>query len=93
MTIGVMRILIASACLMAASSTGVEAQERAVADPLPHVETSECPFDVSIATGKVADGDPTVRIAELRRIDTVVRAGRVYSVRDLYAEVGVVPDW
>jgi hypothetical protein len=23
----------------------------------------------------------------------VVRAGRVYSVRDLYAEVGVVPDW
>jgi imidazolonepropionase-like amidohydrolase len=52
----------------------------------------------SITTGKVADiiigdGDPTVRIAELRRIETVVRAGRVYPVRDLYAEVGVMPDW
>jgi pimeloyl-ACP methyl ester carboxylesterase len=47
MTIGVMRILIASACLMAASSTGVEAQERAHGDPIPHFETSECPFDTS----------------------------------------------
>jgi imidazolonepropionase-like amidohydrolase len=52
----------------------------------------------SIAAGKVADiiivdGDPTVRIADLRRIETVVGAGRVYSVRDLYAEVGVLPDW
>jgi hypothetical protein len=52
----------------------------------------------SITTGKVADiiivdGDPTARIAELRRIETVVRAGRVYPVRDLYAEVGVMPDW
>jgi hypothetical protein len=88
MTIGVLRILIASACLMAVSSTGVEAQERAAADPLPHFGTSECPFYVSIATGKVADiiivdGDPTVRIAELRIIETVVCAGRVYSVRDL----------
>jgi imidazolonepropionase-like amidohydrolase len=52
----------------------------------------------SIATGKVADiiivhGEPTVRIVELRRIETLVRAGRVYSVRGLYAEVEVMPDW
>jgi imidazolonepropionase-like amidohydrolase len=52
----------------------------------------------SIAAGKVADiiivdGDPTARIRDLRRVETVVRAGRVYSVRDLYAEVGVTPTW
>jgi pimeloyl-ACP methyl ester carboxylesterase len=47
MTMGVLRILIASACLMAASSTGLDAQERAAADPLPHFETSECPFDTT----------------------------------------------
>jgi imidazolonepropionase-like amidohydrolase len=40
----------------------------------------------------IVDGDPSVRIADLRRIETVVRAGRVYSVRDLYAEVGMMPD-
>ena len=52
----------------------------------------------SIEAGKVADiiivdGNPAARIADLHRIETVVRAGRVYSVRDLYAEVGVTPNW
>jgi imidazolonepropionase-like amidohydrolase len=52
----------------------------------------------SIEVGKVADiiivdGNPAARIADLRRIETVMRAGRVYSVRDLYAEVGVTPNW
>jgi imidazolonepropionase-like amidohydrolase len=52
----------------------------------------------SIEAGKVADiiivdGNPAARITDLRRIETVVRAGRVYSVRDLYAEVGVTPRW
>lgn len=52
----------------------------------------------SIAPGKVADiiivdGKPAERIRDLRRVETVVRAGRVYSVRDLYAEVGVTPKW
>ena len=52
----------------------------------------------SIEPGKVADiiivdGNPAEHIRDLRRIETVVRAGRVYSVRDLYAEVGVTPHW
>lgn len=52
----------------------------------------------SIEPGKVADiiivdGNPAENIRDLRRIDTVVRGGQVYSVRDLYAEVGVTPDW
>jgi cytosine/adenosine deaminase-related metal-dependent hydrolase len=52
----------------------------------------------SIAPGKVADiiivdGNPAERIRDLRRVETVVRSGRVYSVRDLYAEVGVTPKW
>jgi hypothetical protein len=52
----------------------------------------------SIEPGKVADiiivdGDPATRIRDLRKVETVVRAGRVYSVRDLYAEVGVTPTW
>ena len=52
----------------------------------------------SIEPGKFADiiivdGNPAERIRDLRRIETVVRAGRVYSVRDLYAEVGVTPTW
>jgi imidazolonepropionase-like amidohydrolase len=52
----------------------------------------------SIEPGKVADiiivdGNPAERIRDLRRVETIVRAGRVYSVRDLYAEVGVTPKW
>ena len=52
----------------------------------------------SIEAGKVADiiivdGDPAARITDLRRIEMVVRAGRVYSVGDLYAEVGITPRW
>jgi hypothetical protein len=52
----------------------------------------------SIAVGKVADlvivdGQPATRIRDLRRTETVVRAGRVYAVRDLYAVVGVTPRW
>ena len=52
----------------------------------------------SIAPGKVADlvivnGRPAERITDLRRTERVVRAGRVYAARDLYAAVGVTPTW
>lgn len=50
----------------------------------------------SIAVGKVADlaivaGRPAERITDLRRTETVVRAGRVYASRALYQAVGVTP--
>jgi hypothetical protein len=52
----------------------------------------------SIAVGKVADlvivdGQPATRIRDLRRTELVVRAGRVYRARDLYAAVGLTPKW
>lgn len=50
----------------------------------------------SVAVGKVADlaivaGRPAERIADLRRTETVVRAGRVYRSRALYEAVGLAP--
>ena len=50
----------------------------------------------SIAVGKVADlvvidGRPTERIGDVRRTVHVVRAGRVYLTRDLFAAVNVTP--
>jgi len=47
----------------------------------------------SIAVGKVADvlivdGRPTERIGDLARLETVVRGGRLYQVRDLRAALG-----
>ena len=50
----------------------------------------------SIVVGKVADlvivdGQPATRISDLRRAETVIRAGRVYDVRELYEVVGVIP--
>ena len=47
----------------------------------------------SVSVGKVADilvvgGDPTVRIGELARIETVIRGGRLYKVADLVAANG-----
>jgi Amidohydrolase family len=50
----------------------------------------------SIAVGKVADlaivaGRPAERITDLRKTETVVRAGRVYQSRALYEAVGVTP--
>ena len=52
----------------------------------------------SIAVGKVADlvivdGKPATRIRDLRRTELVVRAGRVYGTRDLYAVAGLTPRW
>jgi imidazolonepropionase-like amidohydrolase len=52
----------------------------------------------SIRPGKVADlvivdGRPAERIADLRRTERVVRAGRVYSARELYAAAGLTPAW
>jgi imidazolonepropionase-like amidohydrolase len=49
----------------------------------------------SIAPGKVADlvivdGKPTEKISDLRRIDRVMRAGRLYKSSDLYSAIGVV---
>lgn len=51
----------------------------------------------SIAPGKVADlaivdGRPAERITDLRRTERVVRAGRVYATRDLYALLGITPE-
>jgi len=48
----------------------------------------------SVAVGKVADlaivaGKPAERISDLRKTEIVVRAGRVYRSRELYAGVGV----
>jgi imidazolonepropionase-like amidohydrolase len=50
----------------------------------------------SIAVGKVADlaivaGKPATRITDLRKTETVVRAGRVYQSRALYEAVGITP--
>jgi imidazolonepropionase-like amidohydrolase len=50
----------------------------------------------SVAVGKVADlaivaGRPAERITDLRKTETVVRAGRVYASRALYRAVGVAP--
>lgn len=50
----------------------------------------------SITTGKVADlvivnGQPAERITDLRKAEFVLRAGRMYAVRDLYAAIGVRP--
>ena len=52
----------------------------------------------SIAVGKVADlvivnGRPAERIRDVRHVEVVVRAGRVYRPADLYAAVGVNPAW
>lgn len=48
----------------------------------------------SVAAGKVADlvivnGKPAERITDLRRTETVIRAGRVYQSRDLWKAVGI----
>jgi hypothetical protein len=48
----------------------------------------------SVAVGKFADlaivaGRPSERITDLRKIELVVRAGRVYRSRELYSRVGV----
>lgn len=50
----------------------------------------------SVAVGKVADlvivaGRPATRIADLRKTETVVRAGRVYQSKVLYESVGLTP--
>ena len=47
----------------------------------------------SIAPGKVADlfivdGKPAERVADLRRVERVIRAGRVYESKALRAAVG-----
>jgi hypothetical protein len=52
----------------------------------------------SIAPGKVADlaivnGRPAEHIADLRRTERVVRAGRVYESKALYESVGLNPKW
>jgi cytosine/adenosine deaminase-related metal-dependent hydrolase len=50
----------------------------------------------SVVPGKVADivivnGKPTEHITDLRKTEFVVRAGQIYSARDLYNAVGVRP--
>jgi len=50
----------------------------------------------SIATGKLADlllvdGDPTVRISDIRHTHLVLKNGLVYHPAELYAAVGVAP--
>jgi imidazolonepropionase-like amidohydrolase len=50
----------------------------------------------SIAVGKVADlaivaGRPAERIADLRKTETVVRAGRVYQSKALFEALGIHP--
>jgi imidazolonepropionase-like amidohydrolase len=48
----------------------------------------------SIAVGKVADlvivdGKPTEKISDLRHVERVMRAGRLYKSSDLYSAIGV----
>jgi imidazolonepropionase-like amidohydrolase len=69
------------------SATIVPARYLGIADRLGSIEAGK------VADIIIVDGNPAARIADLRRIETVMRAGRVYSVRDLYAEVGVTPNW
>lgn len=50
----------------------------------------------SIAAGKLADmilvdGDPTVRISDIRRVVTVIKDGTVYDSAAVYAALGVLP--
>jgi imidazolonepropionase-like amidohydrolase len=50
----------------------------------------------SIAAGKVADlvivaGKPATTVRDLRKSETVIRAGRVYATKALYATVGITP--
>src|SRR5262249_10128796 len=50
----------------------------------------------SIAPGKAADvilvaGDPTARIADIRRVVTVIKDGTVYDAGALYTAMGVKP--
>jgi hypothetical protein len=51
----------------------------------------------SVAPGKYADmilvnGDPTQRISEIRRVDTVIKNGVVYKPAELYPAFGVRPE-
>jgi imidazolonepropionase-like amidohydrolase len=48
----------------------------------------------TIAPGKLADfilvdGDPTTNISDIRKVVTVVKDGRIYQSRDIYAMLGV----
>jgi imidazolonepropionase-like amidohydrolase len=50
----------------------------------------------SIAVGKLADlvlvdGDPTVRIADIRRTVLVVKDGLIYRPAELYAALSIIP--
>ena len=50
----------------------------------------------SVAVGKVADlaivaGRPAERITDLRKTETVIRAGRVYQSKALYETLGIRP--
>lgn len=50
----------------------------------------------SIAAGKLADlivvdGDPLARIADIKKVETTVRAGVLYRSDDLYRELGISP--
>jgi hypothetical protein len=52
----------------------------------------------SIAPGKIADlaivnGRPAERIADLRKTERVVRAGRMYESKALYEAAGLNPKW
>jgi imidazolonepropionase-like amidohydrolase len=52
----------------------------------------------SIAPGKVADlvivaGKPHEQLRDIRKTERVIRAGRVYETRVLYAVLGIEPHW
>ena len=51
----------------------------------------------SVAPGKYADmilvnGDPTQRISDIRRVDTVIKNGVVYKPAELYPAFGIQPE-
>ena len=41
----------------------------------------------------IVDGHPETHIGDLRRTEFVVRAGRVYRTRELYAAAGLTVHW
>jgi len=39
----------------------------------------------------IVDGDPTTKIADLRKVRTVVKDGKVFDVGEVDKELGVLP--
>ena len=76
---------------------GISPVDTLRAATLTSAEVNRCAGELGVvAPGKLADfilldGDPTQRIADIRRVRTVVKDGTIYDTAALYAAVGVQP--